>query len=101
MEDSFFEWDHSAYIGLEPPYVVRHPDGRAQVVADKSADGVPMRVPGFILDKEDAELMDDQSILMCGLEWLRQLTTEVSRLGPEHRTDIHYKIDENGKIEPQ
>lgn len=95
----FFEWDYSKYVGTEAPFVVRHADGSAQVVADWF-EGRPMRVPGFLIPPDVAYDMDDAEILRAGLEMLGDMNIEISRLGQEHKTGNGYKVEESGDIVP-
>jgi hypothetical protein len=83
MEDNLYfrDYDYSAYDGVEPPFVVRHTDGSAQVVIDRDEEGRPIRIPGFLVASALVRLMQDQEIINLGLQHLGNVQINTSPTG--------------------
>lgn len=96
----FFDWDWGKYNDIEVPFVVRHPNGTAQVVSDRNEAGRPMRVPGFLLSKKEADDLSDKEILIIGLEFMRRLDIQLSTTKSEYNGPDGLKVESDGNIIP-
>lgn len=74
-----FEYDHTKYDGINPPFCIRHKDGTAQVCYERNKDGLPIRVPGYLVDADLAWHLTDREIIKFGIDHLLDFKLELSR----------------------